>query len=94
MNNSAQVLPLFMAIPLGAAFLSVLLGRLHERISDWLAIVTTAVLAVLSVYRLGLLPQVYHMGNWPPPFGINLVSDPLSTLLLLVINGVSLLVCI
>jgi multicomponent Na+:H+ antiporter subunit D len=92
--NTNTVLPLFIAIPLGTAFLIVLLGRFREQLADLFGLTATALLTVFSLYRLGLLPQVYYMGNWPPPFGINLVSDPLSTLLLIIINGVSLLVCI
>ena len=93
MNNN-HVLPLFIAMPLGAAFLIVLVGRLRESLSDLLAVLVTAVLTVLSLYALGMTPQAYHMGGWRPPLGINLVSDPLSTLLLIIINAVSFLVCI
>jgi len=92
--NDNNVLPLFIAIPLGAAFLIVLLGKLRESLSDLLAVLTTAVLTVFSLYTLNLDAQVYRMGGWAPPIGINLVSDSLSTLLLIIINGVSFLVCI
>jgi multicomponent Na+:H+ antiporter subunit D len=93
MNND-HILPLLIALPLGAAFLIVLVGRLRESLSDLLATLVTAILVVCSLQLLGSDPQVYHMGGWGPPLGINLVSDPLSTLLLIVISGVSLLVCI
>ena len=92
--NDNNVLPLFIAVPLGAAFLIVLLGKLRESVSDLLAVLTTALLTVFSLYTLTLEAQIYRMGSWAPPIGINLVSDPLSTLLLIIINGVSFLVCI
>jgi len=94
MNNNNVLLPLFIAMPLGAAFLIVLIGRLREAISDLVAVVITALLVVGSLAVAGLEPQVYHMGGWEPPFGINLVLDPLSTLLLIIISVVSFLVCL
>ncbi len=92
--NDNHVLPLFVALPLGAAFLIVLVGRLRESLSDLLGTLIAAILVVCSLQLVGAPEQVYHMGGWEPPLGINLVSDALSTLLLVIVSSVSLLVCI
>ena len=89
------LIPLFMAIPLGSAFIVVLLGRLRESVSDALATAVTLILAILSFALIIPLSEegifIYQMGRWLPPWGINLVLDGLSLLMLIIINLVAFL---
>jgi len=92
--SSEHLLPLFVVLPLGAAFIIPIAGLLWEKLADALAVVTTAVLVLLAVGRLGAEPVVYSVGGWHPPFGICLVGDALSGLFHLVIAVVSFLICV
>ncbi|HDN84855.1 MAG TPA: NADH/ubiquinone/plastoquinone (complex I) [Candidatus Aerophobetes bacterium] len=85
-----NIIPLFIAIPLGAAFILVLLSKAREVVSDVLVNLVTLCLAILSLVLIVFLRNhgifVYTMGRWFPPKGINLVLDGLSLLMLIVIN--------
>ncbi|MBW6462899.1 MAG: proton-conducting transporter membrane subunit [Bacillota bacterium] len=77
-----------------SAFLSPLLYRWRKFLSG---MVLLAALTGAFVTALTLLGQVarsgelsYYLGNWPPPWGIELVIDPLRVYMLLVVTGVSL----
>lgn len=77
-----------------AAFFSPLLFRWAEKIS---APFVTAALAVALVMTVTLLVKVqqtgtvlYHMGGWPPPWGIEFKADPLRLYILLIVISVSL----
>ena len=93
------LLPLAIAIPLGAGFILPLLGKKYTRLADTLATVATACLLCLSVLLLiGLRqagkPEVYWFGNWSMTangtiFGINLVLDGLSALMIMLVAVVS-----
>ncbi len=87
-------LPVFVAIPLIAAFfLPILsgLGRKAKSFATLLANLATISLLVLAVLALGRSEdiQVYEIGKWSIPIGINMVLDGLSSLLLLAIGVVS-----
>ncbi len=89
MNN---LIPLFVAIPLGSAFLISLIK--NKRFADlWVNLATLSLLC-LSVYSLFLVRlngvMVYKMGGWIPPIGISLVLDGLSILLLITVNLIAL----
>lgn len=84
-------LPLYVAIPLGAAFLIPLLGVWWKKSGQTLAPLFTLILAIMAVLQVTRPAAVYHMGGWAPPVGIALVSDGLSTLLLIAINVVGFL---
>lgn len=86
--------PLFTAIPLAAAFLNLLLSKITMKVSDYIAFLVTGILAVMSVNMLFQAPFTYTVGNWRPPLGILLVSDGLSSLMLVVINVIGLLAVI
>ncbi|MCE5251148.1 NADH/ubiquinone/plastoquinone (complex I) [bacterium] len=90
--NSGNLLPLFIAVPLGAGFLIPLAVRLKNWLGGFLALVTTGFLLVFSFSRLGADTAVYTMGGWRPPFGINLVGDGLSGFFQIMINVVAFLV--
>ena len=83
--------PLFVAIPLLAAFLIPLLARWWKTSGEVLATACTGILAAMSLASIGSTAVVHHMGGWAPPVGIALVSDGLSVLLLIAINVVGFL---
>lgn len=88
-----NIVPLFIALPLGAAFVLAILGRTKETVSDILINALTLILAIFSLVLFVLLRNnevfVYTMGRWFPPKGINLVADGLSLLMLVVVNWVA-----
>jgi multicomponent Na+:H+ antiporter subunit D len=86
------ILPLFIAVPLGAAFLILILAKLWRGAASPVAFLASLCLAVLSISVVGQEAGTYRMGNWPPPWGIVMVSDGLSTLLLLTISIIGFLV--
>jgi len=74
-------LVLFVAIPLGAAFVLPLIGDRRRTAASGLANLTTGALLILALLSLGQ-SEVYRMGRWTLPLGINLVLDGLSGLML------------
>lgn len=74
-------LVLFVAIPLGAAFVLPLIGDRRRMAASGLANLTTGALLILALLSLGK-SEVYRMGRWTLPLGINLVLDGLSGLML------------
>jgi len=84
-------LPLFVAIPLAMAFLLPVIGSIGRKgkdVATVLANIATITLLGLAVASIGQ-HSVYLMGKWTIPFGINLVLDGLSSLLLLAVAVVS-----
>ena len=85
-----MILPLFIAIPLGGAFIISFLGENKKRIIDFLASLFSCSLLVLSLYSIFLVKSsgviVYKIGGWLPPFGICLVLDSLTVLMLVTVN--------
>jgi multicomponent Na+:H+ antiporter subunit D len=86
---------LFVFLPLGGGFLLPLFDRFwtESRVKEALAGAVTLTTTVLAFATLGG-EGIYQMGNWPPPLGINLVVDGLSSLMLVVVNLIALLVTI
>ncbi len=83
-----------LAAPLVTAFVLNLLGRISRA---WVMPLTLGPLAFSTIGSIMLLGQVlseggfsYTVGNWKPPFGIELLVDPLSALMLVLISGVAL----
>lgn len=95
---TANLLPLFVVIPLGAAFLISLFGKINKLISDCLANLATFMLVVLSLlsfsYDLSAGALVYKVGGWVPPIGICMVLDGLTRFMLITVNLISFLVTI
>jgi multicomponent Na+:H+ antiporter subunit D len=87
-----QIIPLFVAIPLGAAFFIPMVGRKNPRLSDTLANLVTLALLVMAISAIGK-SGVYWMGGWVPrlgiPLGINLVLDGVSAFMLVTITLIS-----
>jgi multicomponent Na+:H+ antiporter subunit D len=83
-----------LAAPLLTAFAVNLLGRLSR---NWVAPLSLGALGFSTLGSLFVLLRVlreggysYTVGNWPAPYGIELLIDPLSALMLLLISGVAL----
>jgi multicomponent Na+:H+ antiporter subunit D len=89
-----QYYPLFAAIPLAVAFFNLLITKINKRVADYLAFIATGLLAYMSVNMLFMEPFAYHVGRHMPPFGILLVSDGLSALMLVVVNVIAFLAII
>jgi multicomponent Na+:H+ antiporter subunit D len=81
-------LPLFIAVPLVIAFVLPMFGRKGKAAATALANMVTISLLVFAVASIGKT-EVYEIGKWSIPLGINLVLDGLSSLLLLAINVVA-----
>ena len=95
-----NILPLFIIIPLAAAFIISLIGKRYRRAGDILANLAGLALLTLSFFALWTLNSqsstilVYKVGGWIPPIGICMVLDGLTSFMLVTINLVSLLVTI
>jgi multicomponent Na+:H+ antiporter subunit D len=84
-------LPLFVAIPLGAAFVLPILGAFGvkgKRAATVLGNLVTILLLVMAAASVGK-SGMYEVGRWSIPLGINMVLDGLSSLLLLAVGVVS-----
>ncbi len=70
----------------------------HDRVQRFVALVGAGALAVAAVLlldaTLGNPPMATQLGNWPAPFGITLVADPLAALMVGVTAFVGLMVAI
>lgn len=91
--NVASLSPLAVALPfLGAALAFVLIKhpRAQRRVSLGTLTLTLAleVMVLAAVWNSG--PVAVHLGGWAPPFGIVMVADQFSSLLLVVSSSVSL----
>ncbi|MGV8950803.1 MAG: monovalent cation/H+ antiporter subunit D [Cypionkella sp.] len=49
-------------------------------------------LSILIATKASIAPQAYFLGNWPAPFGIALLADRLSALMLMVTAGLGVIV--
>lgn len=78
------ILPIL--VPLVGGFLQLLASRAGVKTQRWLGITLTSGLSILALWILWLAQtqetQVYNLGNWPAPFGIVLVLDRLSAMML------------
>ncbi len=91
-----MILPFFVIIPLGCAFLVSLFGKKIKNLSDVLPNLSTLSLLILSLYSIPLVQShkilVYKVGGWVPPIGICMVLDGLTSFMLVTVNLVSFLV--
>ena len=91
-------LPLFIIIPLAAAFLISLLGKRIRYFSDLLSGIASLVLIFLSVNSLFTVKElgavVYRVGGWFPPIGICLVLDGLSSFMLVIVSVITFFVAV
>ena len=84
------IYPLFTALPLAAAFFNLLVTKINKKAADYIAFLVTAALAVMAVLTIFEPPFAYRVGGFPAPWGILLVSDGLSSLMLVIINVIAL----
>ncbi|MDP8230368.1 MAG: monovalent cation/H+ antiporter subunit D family protein [Candidatus Gorgyraea atricola] len=95
---SHNIIPLFVAIPLAAAFVNSLIGKKIKGFSDALSALATLSLAVISVLAVVLFKEngvmVYKVGGWLPPVGIAMVIDGLTAFMLVTINVIAFLISI
>jgi len=93
-----KILPFFVIIPLGSAFLISLLGKKFKKFGDLWANLSTLALFGLSLHSISLVAAhkmlVYKVGGWLPPFGICMVLDGLTSFMLVTVNLVSFLVTV
>ncbi|MBU0548385.1 MAG: NADH/ubiquinone/plastoquinone (complex I) [Candidatus Omnitrophica bacterium] len=93
-----MILPFFVIIPLGAAFLISFFGKRIKNFADLLANLGTLSLLVFSLYSISLVAThkilVYKVGGWVPPMGICMVLDGLASFMLVMVNLVSFLVAL
>src|SRR3989338_9239431 len=98
--NSVAIIPLFVIIPLAAAFLTSLMGRFIRRSSEIIIFISSLALLGFSVYARFLLNSVpgkilvYKIGGWVPPFGICMVMDGLSSFMLVTVNLIAFFVAV
>ena len=87
-----NLIPLFVAVPLGAAFLTPIIAKFLKGFPDWWGNLASAFLVGLSLYMIQFAGEtsVYFAGGWEIvggiPVGIAMVMDGLSILMLLVVN--------
>lgn len=93
-----KILPFFVIIPLGSAFLISLFGKRIKRSADLLANLAALGLLAFSLYSTVLVAThktiVYKVGGWIPPVGICMVLDGLTSFMLVTVNLVSFLVAL
>ncbi|MBU4141116.1 MAG: monovalent cation/H+ antiporter subunit D family protein [Candidatus Omnitrophica bacterium] len=93
MIAASNIIPLFVALPLAAAFLISLLGKRIKRLPDALGVLVALILCGLSLLSVrlhnihGIL--TYSAGAWKPPIGIGMVLDGLSVFMLVTVNLVA-----
>jgi len=83
------MLPIFIIIPLAAAFLIPIASKLRKGSAPLIANISAGALLVFSLLSISWLKQgvqVYSVGGWKPPFGICMVLDGFTVLMLIVIN--------
>ena len=85
-----NIIPLFVILPLGGAFVNSVFGKRYKGFSDIFASVVSLMLLALSVYAVVLVNKcgtmVYKIGMWIPPIGVGLVLDGLSAFMLFTVN--------
>jgi len=95
---AANIIPLFVIIPLAGAFLISIFGRKVKGLPDVLGVFMPAVLLVVSFVALDKEnlygPLVYCVGAWLPPIGIALVLDGLTVFMLVTVNLVAFIIAI
>ena len=90
MMGNLIITPVVLPAVLGG--LTVLLARNDLRLQRVIGLSGTLVFATLSLWLLmhSDAPQAYRLGNWPAPFGIVLMLDRLSALMLALLGALAL----
>ncbi|MBP7730305.1 MAG: hypothetical protein KA114_01580 [Bacteroidales bacterium] len=92
------LIPLFVAVPLGGAFLTMIIGKFLRNANKYIGMTVLLFLMVISYISITGLSgniSVYKVGGWEPvngtPIGIYMVLDSLSAILLCIINTIGFL---
>jgi multicomponent Na+:H+ antiporter subunit D len=88
-----MTLPYFVAIPLFAALLILLIGGRKDTWAALISLAATAALVILSLVAFFSLhgeTVVHRMGAWKLPIGIGLVLDALSAFMLILVSVIAL----
>ncbi len=89
------LLPLFTTIPIFSAILMLIIGKFDKKNFPriWSILTSLSLLFILYlIWDKGTL--IHEMGGWKPPFGVVLVKDNLSQMMLLIVNVVAFLTII
>jgi multicomponent Na+:H+ antiporter subunit D len=87
----AGLVPLFVIVPMGLAFFSLIVSKVFKRGSDILTLMGTLFLLLLSLKFIGTSTINYLVGKWPWPLGIQLHIDKFTVIMLLIIQSVGFL---
>lgn len=92
-------LPVLMVILLfGVSFVVSLLGKKRRNLAFQLTLLVLGIVFIISIYLLQHVgkegPFSYHVGGWPPPWGVELYVDYLSAYVLMVLTSISFVVLI
>ncbi|HEV7309072.1 monovalent cation/H+ antiporter subunit D [Ensifer sp.] len=87
------ILPILLPLVVGAAMIPI--DERNRSLKGIMGFVSTLALFILSIVLMrmassGEASNVYQLGNWPAPFGIVLVLDRLSALMLCLTSGLAL----
>ncbi|MDO9536079.1 MAG: proton-conducting transporter membrane subunit [Bacillota bacterium] len=78
------------------AFITPMFARWKRSVCPYITIVAVTVTFIIScilAYRVfGGEIMHYHVGNWPPPWGIEIFVDELASMMLLLLTGCSMLI--
>jgi multicomponent Na+:H+ antiporter subunit D len=84
---------LLFVIPFVAALFAAAGGMLVRGLGRWIAVMALGVNAVVSIVAAVRVvaegSQHTHLGNWPPPIGIEALLDPLSAFMAVVVSVVA-----
>lgn len=98
MNEMISLNPvLLIAVPLGLAFLTPLLGLISKKIAKWLPVVGflfNLIVALSILPHVLKQPIIVKIAGFAPPFGINLFAGPVGMLFATLIAFTGLLVAI
>ena len=91
-----SLIPLFVAIPLAGAFFTSLIGKRFKAAGGILSNLATLALTALSISFVSIVAKegviIYKVGGWPPPMGISMVVDGLTSFMLVTVNMIALLI--
>jgi multicomponent Na+:H+ antiporter subunit D len=95
---SLHVPVLIVVLLLAASYTVPLLDRFRRSLALPITILSLITAFISSLYLLYLIgvrgPFAYHLGGWPPPWGIELYIDYLAVYMLIVISSIGLLIMI
>jgi multicomponent Na+:H+ antiporter subunit D len=93
---TTHIMPLTILLPLVGAYFVLLVGSKYRSLARNIALAASGGSFGMAGY-IAYLASVqgkftYHLGGWAPPFGIELMADPITAFLLLTFSGISFVV--